>query len=205
MPEQEETKRPTIQSFRRQRKESAQAYQAAKLYFELGADRSLSEVSRRLGKSRTICERWSSRWEWVVRAEDWDLHQLALEDSQREKQTIAEAEKWAARRLEIKEEGWNMFRALKEKAEQMLKFPLVQIEKKEEDGVSTTIVKPANWTFSTASNLADTALKIGRLTAELTTENIGLDVSKLSVKQLELLIAGKPVEVVLAAEEIEAV
>lgn len=203
--EEREIKRPTIQSFRRQRKESAQAYQAAKQYFELGADRSLEAVSQKLGKCKALMERWSSRWEWVVRAEDWDLHQLALEDSQREKQTIAEAEKWAARRLEIKEEGWSMFKALKEKAEQMLKFPLVQIEKKEEDGVSTTIVKPANWTFATASNLADTALKIGRLTAELTTENVGLDVSKLSVKQLELLIAGKPVEVVLAAEEVETV
>ncbi|MEW6572879.1 MAG: hypothetical protein AB1374_04530 [Bacillota bacterium] len=56
----------------RQPGESAQAFQAFALYRDMGPARSIREVARRLGKSKTQIDRWSVRWDWVERAAAWD-------------------------------------------------------------------------------------------------------------------------------------
>lgn len=56
----------------RQRHESHQAFQAFAAYRDMGTDRSTAKVAQRLGKSKTLMDRWSSRWAWVSRAQAWD-------------------------------------------------------------------------------------------------------------------------------------
>ena len=56
--------------------EPARAYRAAMLYLGLGAKRSLREVCRQVYGENAACrrqiERWSVRWAWRRRAEEWD-------------------------------------------------------------------------------------------------------------------------------------
>jgi hypothetical protein len=52
--------------------ESAQAYQAACAYFEMGADRSTANVAQRLSKSKALMDRWSALHAWVDRSREYD-------------------------------------------------------------------------------------------------------------------------------------
>ena len=56
----------------RQEGESAQAFQGFAAYRDMGAERSLAKVAQKLGKSKALMERWSVRWQWVVRSDAWD-------------------------------------------------------------------------------------------------------------------------------------
>lgn len=56
----------------RQEGESAQAFQAFAEYRNMGAERSLAKVAQKLGKSKPLMERWSSRWHWGIRVDAWD-------------------------------------------------------------------------------------------------------------------------------------
>ena len=46
--------------------ESAKAHEAARVYFEMRASRSLATVAGRLGKHVSQMERWSKRHNWVT-------------------------------------------------------------------------------------------------------------------------------------------
>jgi hypothetical protein len=48
-------------------RESAKAYAAFRTYLDLGAERSLSAVAKKVGKSATLMERWSRRFDWPGR------------------------------------------------------------------------------------------------------------------------------------------
>lgn len=56
----------------KRRGESAQAYDAAHTYFELGPWRSIVAAAKRLGKSPSLLEKWSSKYNWVERADAFD-------------------------------------------------------------------------------------------------------------------------------------
>lgn len=59
-------------SWERQQGEIIQAFKAFPLYCKLGDERSLGKVGKKLGKSATLIERWSSQWNWVNRSRDYD-------------------------------------------------------------------------------------------------------------------------------------
>lgn len=56
----------------RQHNESAQAFEAFSIYRDMGADRSLVAVGQKLGKSKALMERWSSRNHWQERVLAYD-------------------------------------------------------------------------------------------------------------------------------------
>ncbi len=59
-------------SWERQPNESQKAYEALYLYLQLGEDRSLRKVEQKLNKSHALIGRWSTTWNWVQRARDYD-------------------------------------------------------------------------------------------------------------------------------------
>lgn len=65
-------KRSDVKPWERQEGESAKAFEAFTIYAGLGADRSLRAVAQQLGKSKTLMDRWSSTYSWVVRAAEYD-------------------------------------------------------------------------------------------------------------------------------------
>ncbi len=63
----------------RQENESAEAYEAFSLYRDMPpAERSLAQVGRKLGKSKALMERWSSKNEWRHRVHEYEKYIDAL-------------------------------------------------------------------------------------------------------------------------------
>lgn len=63
--------------------EGVKAFEAFRIYRDMGSERNLRAVGERLGKSRAIIERWSSANQWVerVRAYDNDLERVAYQEA----------------------------------------------------------------------------------------------------------------------------
>ncbi len=80
--------------WRRQPGETAKAYEAFKIYRDLGmVDRSQVKVGERGGKSRVQIERWSARYGWVerVRAYDAEIEAREAEEFEQARQQAREA------------------------------------------------------------------------------------------------------------------
>jgi hypothetical protein len=54
--------------------ESVQAYTAFELYRDFGPKRSLKLTATELAKSSNLMERWSRRWAWVARCQEFDRY-----------------------------------------------------------------------------------------------------------------------------------
>lgn len=63
-----------------QKGETAPAFQAFRTYLEMGPNRSLAKASQRLGKSKTLLDRWSRRWSWVERCRAWEALAVTVAD-----------------------------------------------------------------------------------------------------------------------------
>ena len=58
--------------FERLEHESSKAFEGFVAYRDMGITRSIREVAEKLGKSRALLERWSSKYQWVDRARAYD-------------------------------------------------------------------------------------------------------------------------------------
>jgi hypothetical protein len=77
--------------------ESAKAFEAFSIYRDLPLDeRSLSAVAERLRKSKNLCARWSTQYQWVARVNVWSDHQ----DEMKRKLLAQEREKTLERQLQ---------------------------------------------------------------------------------------------------------
>lgn len=73
----------------RKKGETQQSFEAFTIYRDMGPKRSLEKVSQKLGKSRSLMERWSRRHNWVERCRAYDeemdrISREALEEARRE-------------------------------------------------------------------------------------------------------------------------
>lgn len=59
-------------SWERQPGESVQAFEAFKLYRDMGLKRSNHAVCEQLSKSRQLISRWKKQWDWDSRVRDYD-------------------------------------------------------------------------------------------------------------------------------------
>lgn len=59
-------------SWERQPGESAQAFEAFKIYRDMGLKRSNKAVEEQLSKSRQLISRWKKNWDWDKRVRDYD-------------------------------------------------------------------------------------------------------------------------------------
>jgi hypothetical protein len=169
-----------VAAWDRQPTEGPTAHAALRVYLELGADRSLEAVRRKIGNgSVRRIELWSAQHAWVERAAAYDVHmagiaQEAAEAALREA-ARREAELWAQRRQEQREKEWAVAQRLLQKAEQMLTFPLQRVTT--EDG--RQVIEPARWSFSTVGTLVEAAAKVARLAAEMEQGRVILSVDEL--------------------------
>ena len=98
----------------RQPKETEKAYSAFKAYLDMstdGGERNLSELARRLSKSRQLLTGWKSRHHWGDRCLAWD-------------KTVMEAERKAAikERKKMVKRHIGLAMALQSKAVEALKY-----------------------------------------------------------------------------------
>ncbi len=93
---------PESDPWERLRGESPQAYEALSHYLDMPpATRTCRAVAEAIGKSRQIVLRWSSKWDWVDRAADWDAEQVKAERRHR----LAEIERVNREDVDMAEQG----------------------------------------------------------------------------------------------------
>ena len=94
--------------FEQQPNESAKAFAAFSLYLNMGPERSLEAVGRKLGKSGGLVQRWSSRWRWAERVDAHAAHLASVEREAIEVAARGKAAEWAKRQDEVRQREWEM-------------------------------------------------------------------------------------------------
>lgn len=106
----------TEYSWERQQGETAQAFEAFTLYCKMGDERILGKVGKKLGKSATLIERWSSQWNWVNRCRDYD-NEIRRQEVRADKKAFQEMKKrQIGMAVELQNKAFEAFKALPVKA-----------------------------------------------------------------------------------------
>ena len=92
--------------FDQQPRESDKAFAAFKTYLELGAERSLALVATKLGKSTTLMERWSRKFDWPARVQARSAHLADVERKAAEAVANQNGVDWAKRQEQHREDEW---------------------------------------------------------------------------------------------------
>jgi hypothetical protein len=87
----------------RRKSETARAFEAARTYLELGPERSLCAVAQILSKSLCLLKGWSSKHNWVDRAEAWDDYLADKAAKHYAEARVKEAERMAKRHVQHQE------------------------------------------------------------------------------------------------------
>jgi hypothetical protein len=93
-------------TFEQQERESNKAFAAFKTYLELGPDRSLVAVADKLGKHRTLLERWSTKFDWPARVQAHTAHLAGVERKAAEVIAASNGVDWAKRQEAHREDEW---------------------------------------------------------------------------------------------------
>jgi len=144
--------------------ESSKAFEAYKLYRDMGIGRSLNAVAEQLygekaQSSKRSVSRWSARFRWVARAQSRDdyidfIKQQAIQDHQREM-----GQQLAERQQKLQEGLLEAREMALEQVKRMLRFPLTEevARRKGEDGETTIVIRPAGWNKNTVRSMYSVA------------------------------------------------
>lgn len=94
--------------FEQQPKESAKAFEAFSIYLNMGAERSVAAVGKKLGKSAGLIERWSAKYDWPARVQAHGEHLAVVEREATEVLARTKAGEWVKRREKLLETEWSM-------------------------------------------------------------------------------------------------
>jgi hypothetical protein len=154
----------------------------------LGPGRTVREVWMQESKHSGIrasgnLSQWSNHsklYNWPNRAEAWDAW------SNRQDELW-----WENKRRELRRREIEASERLHDKASKMLKMPLVEESRELKDGKTTVTIKPMRWSLGDVSRILEAASKIGRLAANMSTDNqsIKSDVNVFEKNVLEVLSA----------------
>ena len=98
--------RRTVLPFEQQPRESDKAFAAFSVYLNLGPQRSLSLAAKQLGKSKTLMEEWSRKFEWQVRVKAYAAHLAETERLAIERLAVEKAVEWHRLHEPVKREAW---------------------------------------------------------------------------------------------------
>jgi len=97
----------TAMVFEQQPRESNRAFAAFRVYLDLGPQRSLVLVAGQLGKSKTMIERWSRRFDWPARVQAHAAHVAEVERRAIERLAVEKAVEWHKLHEGVKREAWH--------------------------------------------------------------------------------------------------
>ena len=171
--------------FEQQPKESAKAFAAFAEYLNQGPTRSLEAVGQKLGKSVSLIERWSSRWNWTERVLAHAEHLAIVEREATEALTRGKSAEWLTRREKHREEEWAWRGELIEAAQRVLgKF---------KDGSRGATLGDVARAFELASKLGRLASGLATEMVEHTGEGGGAIKVEFAVALKKIYGAGEPV------------
>jgi len=145
-----------MMAFEQQHREHNKAFAAFKTYLELGAQRSLATVAEQHGKSKTMIERWSRRFDWPARVQAHAGHLAAVERQAIEGLALEKAVEWDKVHEALKIAEWQRHKKLIALADEVI----ARWEKN----------KNKFGTLEGIARLLELATKMGRLAAGLPTE-----------------------------------
>jgi hypothetical protein len=144
---------PDQMSYERLPGESARAFNAFRIFRDLGADRTVNKVRISLGKPDqhlAQLQKWSSQFAWLARAALYD----AWIDRMRRQEMEASIPLWEGRRQDALRHNLELCAKLRERVEKMMEFPLTKerVESRS-DGRTTVYVVPAGWSWSSITSM----------------------------------------------------
>lgn len=164
--------------------ETAKAFEAFTTYLNLGADRSLAEVARKLRKSEGLIQRWSRRHHWGERVDEHGKH-IAVLTRKAEVQVVNEFALEQAKR-----------RAAQEESEWQTRCELLALAREK---IQEWRQKPHKLgTLEGIARLLELASKLGRLSCGMATDKTETEVSETRTLSIEFKTAiekiyGQPV------------
>src|SRR5436189_3008307 len=93
--------------YEQQPRESSKEFAAFRVYLSLGPQRSLASVGQKLGKSRVVIEKWSSKFDWVTRVQAHAAHLAEVERKAIEGRMIEKAVEWSKVTESVRRDAWN--------------------------------------------------------------------------------------------------
>lgn len=146
--------------FEQQPDEGDKAYAAFKFYLDLGPDRSLRQVSSRLGKSLSLVQRWANRFNWRQRVLAHSAELMQLQTQTASSVLRASLTDWAQRQLAQREEEWHWRTELLQVAQEI---------------VARWRSEPNRFeSIASLAKILELASKLGRLSAGLPTDKTEL-------------------------------
>ena len=106
--------------FEQHHHESNKAFAAFKTYLDLGVQRSLANVAVQQGKSKTMIERWSRRFDWPARVQAYSAHLAGIERQAIESLAHEKAVEWNKVHEAVKIAEWQRHKKLIALADEML-------------------------------------------------------------------------------------
>lgn len=185
--------------------ESAKAFECANTYFSMGAERSLFKLIQKRSESGlktpaiSCLKRWSVRWKWVERAKAYDQWHFEQSEIELKKARAEQAQRWIERDENLREEFWQVGKAIVEKARRMIQeFPEREVTKKtSDDGQTIHITVRPKHSLSGLAQLISVGAELQRVAVGINPGSSpldNLDFSKFSSEDLRKLQEGQPVK-----------
>jgi hypothetical protein len=197
------------------RSEPAKAYAAARVFFEMGLDRTLAETADTSGHPYRTIKFWCEEWNWYERAKAYDEQFASYAESFSRRtmdRALAQMNEWTQRQQEVRNQFWTHGQKLIERAETMEKFPLIEKEIKREvseDGktIFVTMIKPARWNMKTMLDTLSLGCELSRLATGIVAgsdpvaQMIAEQGDNLPLEVLEAIAEGRPVKLLTSKNE----
>lgn len=87
-------------------KESAKAFAAFRAYLELGPERSVALVSKKVGKGACFLQRWAKKFDWEQRARAFEQHFNEIQRKAMEKLACDKSVDWWNLHEPLKRQAW---------------------------------------------------------------------------------------------------
>jgi hypothetical protein len=110
----------TALPFEQQPRESAKAFAAFSIYLELGPERSMAAVAKKLSKSEQLIRRWGFKYDWTARVKAHAAHVAELERVAIESLATEKAVEWVKTHDALKREAWRKGAELMEQCDAFL-------------------------------------------------------------------------------------
>src|SRR6476646_2359161 len=95
-------------AFEQQPKESAKAFEAFSIYLNMGPDRSIEAVARKVTKSSRLLKRWSAKFDWPARVQAQAAYLATVEREATEALARGKSAEWLKRQQVLRETEWEM-------------------------------------------------------------------------------------------------
>ena len=96
----------------RQPGEDTGTFALARVYFNLGPDRTLKALSQETSHDKTLLERWSTRDRWAERAQAYDDWRFDVAQEERAQRRDRRVQLWESRQDDLRERQWRLAEAL---------------------------------------------------------------------------------------------